>query len=88
LNAYVERFIQTIQQECLDRFVALGLRHLDYLCEQFVEYYHFERPHQGLNNERIIASPVEETDDVISLESIRCSTRLGGLLKSYSRMAA
>jgi hypothetical protein len=28
------------------------------------------------------------TDDVISLESIRCSTRIGGLLKSYSRKAA
>ena len=24
LNAYVERFIQTIEQECLDRFVVLG----------------------------------------------------------------
>ena len=35
LNAYVERFIQTIQQECLDHFVVLGERHLDHLVREF-----------------------------------------------------
>ncbi|MCE7975124.1 MAG: transposase, partial [Leptolyngbya sp. PLA1] len=29
LNAHVERFIQTVQDECLDRFIVLGTRHLD-----------------------------------------------------------
>ena len=26
-NPYVERFIQTIQQECLDHFVIIGQQH-------------------------------------------------------------
>ena len=25
LNAYIERFVQSIQQECLDRFIVFGL---------------------------------------------------------------
>ena len=31
-NAFVERFIQSISQECLDRFVIFGERHFDCLC--------------------------------------------------------
>src|SRR6186713_626703 len=43
-NAYVERFIQTIQHECLDHFVILGQRHFDYLVAQWLDHYHRERP--------------------------------------------
>lgn len=35
LNAYVERFIQTIQEECLDHFVVVGQAHFDYIVEEF-----------------------------------------------------
>ena len=31
LNAYVERFIQSIQKECLDHFLIFGEKHFDYL---------------------------------------------------------
>jgi len=49
--AYVERFIQSIGQECLDHFVVFGRSHMNVLCSQFREHYHLERPHQGLDNE-------------------------------------
>ena len=42
-NAYVERFIQTIQQECLDHFVVLGQRHFDYLHFNPVKHGHVAR---------------------------------------------
>ncbi|MEO1498794.1 MAG: integrase core domain-containing protein [Planctomycetota bacterium] len=29
-NAFIERWIGSIRGECLDRFIAFGLRHLDY----------------------------------------------------------
>jgi putative transposase len=41
-NAFVERFIQTLGQECLDHFVVMGRRHFEYLCCEFLEYYHTE----------------------------------------------
>lgn len=48
--AFVERFIQSIQQECLDHFVVFGYRHMDVLCQEYKDHYHLERPHKGLDN--------------------------------------
>lgn len=31
MNAYAERFIQTLGQECLDKFLTFGLKHFDHL---------------------------------------------------------
>ncbi|MCG8509332.1 MAG: transposase, partial [Rhodospirillales bacterium] len=45
LDAYAERFVQTIQNECLDSFIVLGEKHLNYLVQEFVEHYNTERPH-------------------------------------------
>ncbi|QEG35139.1 integrase core domain-containing protein [Bythopirellula goksoeyrii] len=58
LNAYVERFIQSIQVECLDHFLIFGEPHLDYLVREYVEHYHWERPHQGLDNRLISGQPL------------------------------
>jgi len=50
LNAFVERWIQSIKHECLNHFIILGEAHLNYLVRQYVEHYHTERPHQGIGN--------------------------------------
>jgi putative transposase len=82
LNAYVERFIQTIQVECLDHFLTFSEKHLDYLVRQYVDYYHQERPHQSLGNVPLTGpSPPQEGE-------VQYRTRLGGLLKHYYRDAA
>jgi len=83
LNAFVERFIQTIQVECLDHFLIFGEKHFDYLVREYVEHYHKERPHQGLHNRLISGQPPPE-----SVGEVQCRTRLGGLLKHYYRAAA
>ena len=61
-NAYVERFVQTIKQECLDKFIIFSPEHMDHLIAEYVEHYHAERPHQGKGNESIIkaTSPVTQ----------------------------
>jgi putative transposase len=82
LNAYVERFIQSMQVECLDHFLVFGEKHFDYLVREYVEHYHEERPHQGLGN-RLITDASPSVDG-----EVRCRTRLGGLLKHYLRAAA
>ena len=92
--AFAERFVQTIKQECLDHFIVFGHQHMDVLCREFAEHYHEERPHQGLENELICREQTpkrqrrSEVESVIQLSDVRCKTRLGGLLKSYSRKAA
>src|SRR4029453_15632936 len=52
-NAYAERFVRSIKEECLDRVVLLGERHLRRTIAEFVAHYHGERNHQGIGNELI-----------------------------------
>ena len=48
-NAFAERFVRTIKEECLSRMSVLGESSLHRTVSQFVEHYHRARPHQGLD---------------------------------------
>jgi putative transposase len=52
-NAYAERFVRSIREECLDRLILFGERRLLRALDEFVAHYHGERNHQGLGNELI-----------------------------------
>jgi len=81
-NAYAERFVRSIKEECLDRIVPLGERHFRRSVDEFVEHYHCERNHQGLDNRLIAgASPTP------AARRVRRRPRLGGLLNFYERAA-
>ena len=94
-NAYVERFIQTLQQECLAYFIVFGEQHMDHLVREMVEHYHTERPHQSKDNQPLLFSkspaaavsvPVQRqgrTRSPAAQDQIACEQRLGGLLKHY-----
>jgi len=84
LNAYAERFVRSIKDECLNRMVPLGENHLRTVVHAYVEHYHLERNHQGLDNKLIF--PVQES--CWTEDSIRCRERLGGMLRYYYRQAA
>jgi len=82
LNAFAERWVRS---ECLSRVIPLGERHLRHLLTEYLEHYHQERNHQGLNN-RIIAP---EPADANSGGGIgRRRERIGGLLGYYYLEAA
>ncbi len=51
LQAFVERFHQTLRREVLDHFILFGPKHLDYLTKMFTTFYHTRRPHQAKHNE-------------------------------------
>ena len=57
--AFVERFVQTIQQECLDHFIVFGESHMDHLCREFVEHYHYRAVASGARRTNCCASPRE-----------------------------
>jgi putative transposase len=81
-NAYAERFVRSIKEECLNRVVPLGERHLRRTIADFVAHYHRERNHQGISNELI--QPLGRSR---SHGPVRCRPRLGGLLNYYYRVA-
>lgn len=83
LNAYVERFNRSIQEECLDRVVPLGEAHLRKLVREYVSHYHEEPPHQGLSGRFVSASSRSRGDGRLVRRE-----RLGGVLNHYYREAA
>ena len=88
LNARVERFVQTIKYEALNHFIAFGKVHLNYLVSEFVDYYNKHRAHSS--REYLPPSSVEPPPELetIKLDEIHCEEHLGGLIKSYKRIAA
>ena len=83
LNPHAERFVRSIKSECLAKMIFFGERQLQRAVEQFVVHYHGERNHQGLGNQLI--QPEESVGKAEG--EIRCSERLGGLLRYYYRAA-
>ena len=53
--AFVERFIRTLQQECLDYFVVFGERHMNHSVREMAAYYREARPQQAKDNELLVA---------------------------------
>ena len=84
LNAWVERFVRSIKEECLDRMIFFGEKSLRRAIREFVEHYHRERNHQGLRNTLI------DPDEAVGRAHgpVNCRQRLGGMLRYYHRRAA
>ncbi len=88
LRAHVERFIQTLQVECLDKLVVVSQSHLNLINREFQHWYHHERPHSACDHFPLACESPTESQEMICLRDVVCQTRLGGVLKSYSRRAA
>jgi transposase InsO family protein len=84
LSPHIERFMRSIKKECLGRMIFFGKDSLRRAVSNFLDHYHRERNHQGLDN-RII-EPGEEVGQEIG--EVRCRERLGGMLRYYYREAA
>jgi putative transposase len=81
-NAYAERFVRSIKEECLDRLIPIGERHLRRAIGAYVAHYHQERNHQGIENELIAGAPTPGPTG-----RVHRRPRLGGLLNYYERAA-
>ena len=81
-NAYAERFVRSIKEECLDRLSLLGERHLRRALSEFVAHYHAERNHQRLDNELIQPLRRQHASGPVPRRQ-----RMGGMLNYYCRAA-
>ncbi len=84
LNAYAERFVRSIKSECLAQIIPLGERHLRKAVAEYMEHYHVERNHQGLDNELID----DQRGTINKNGDIERRERLGGIMNYYFRRAA
>jgi transposase InsO family protein len=84
LNAYAERFVRSIKEDCLEGMVFFGEDSLRTAVREYVAHYHTERNHQGLGNRLII--PMRTANQTKG--TVHCNHRLGGTLNYYYRDAA
>ena len=54
MNAYAERWVRSVKEECLSRLILFGERALWHALTQYEEHYHRERNHQGKGNVLLI----------------------------------
>ena len=86
LNAYAERWVKSVKDECLSKLILFGEASLRRALREFIAHYHGERNHQGKNN--VLLFPSTSAPEARIDASVACRERLGGLLKYYHREAA
>jgi putative transposase len=84
LNAFAERLVRSIKEECLSRMIFFGQASLEHAVRQDMTHYHTERNHQGLENRL----PRPTSVSPLPHHPVRRRQRLGGMLSYYYRAAA
>lgn len=87
LNPHAERFVESIKGECLNNFIFLGEKHLRYVIDEYVNFYHARRTHQGLSG-KLLRHPKAAANDDGNDGPVRCQSQLGGMLNYYYQEAA
>jgi transposase InsO family protein len=82
-NAFAERWVRTVREECLDHLIILNERHLHRVLKEYCAYYNARRPHQGLEQDSPAGLEVVSTED-----PIHCREVLGGVIRDYYQRAA
>jgi putative transposase len=88
-NAYAERFVRTVHQECLDHLLVVSRRHLESVLDEYVRHYNEARPHRACSSpsrsliwSRRAAMPLS-----VATSSADSSTSTSGLRDSASPSA-
>jgi hypothetical protein len=84
LNAYAERWVRSVKEECLRKVILFGERSLRRALSEYVEHFHAERNHQGKGNVLLFPRSANTRRD----GHVQCRERLGGLLRYYHQEAA
>ena len=83
-NAFADRFVRSIKEECSNKMIFFGVNSLERVIEKYLDHFYRERNHQVLENTIINPEPILLGRD----GEVHCRKRLGGLLRYYYRKAA
>ena len=86
LNAFAERWVKSVKDDCLSKLILFGEVSLKRALREYLAHYHAERNHQGKDNVLLFPTATQAKNRVDG--SVACKERLGGLLKYYHRDAA
>jgi putative transposase len=85
-NAYAERWVRTVRNECLGHMLILGRGHLERVLRGYVTHYNRQRPHRGID----LGVPVPDSGMTSIPTSLNVDRRdvLGGPIHEYHPVAA
>ena len=86
LNAFSERWVKSVKDDCLSKLILFGETSLRHALREYLAHYHAERNYQGKSNVLLFPTAKQTVDRVDG--PVGCKERLGGLLKYYHREAA
>ena len=89
-NAFAERWIRSVREECLRHLVLFGIKSLCRVVRAYQRFHNKHRPHQGIGNQLPWALCAGESAPEVAdrpAAKVHCDEFLGGLLKSYRRAA-
>jgi transposase InsO family protein len=86
LNAFSERWVKSVKDDCLSKLILFGETSLRRALREYLIHYHAERNHQGKGNVLLFPTATKAMNRVDG--SVGCKERLGGLLKYYHREVA
>ena len=89
-NAFAERWVRTVREECLDQLLIIGEGHLRRVLTEYIEYYNHRRPHQGICQRTPIPLPQTKTrrGQSASRDPVGRRDVLGGIVHDYYRAEA
>jgi len=77
-NAYAERWIRTVREECLDHLLIMNQTHLKRVLDEYINYYEYSRQHQGLDQQTPVPrQPIPYSGRIKKREV------LGGIINDY-----
>ena len=84
-NAYGERFVRTIREDCLDHLLVVSRRQLESVLNEYVRHYNQARPHRGQQ----LAQPIPRSLPCRPTNNATTTRRdvLGGIIHEYERAA-
>lgn len=84
-NAVCERFLRSVRNECLDHLLILSEEHLYRVMREYVRFFNFARPHQGIDQR--IPEGLPQHNAARAEEKIIAFPVLNGLHHDYQRAA-
>jgi putative transposase len=81
-NAFAERWVRTVREDCLDHMLILSRRHLERTLSEHVEHYNRGRPHRGVQLTPPRPAPCATGGSTVVRHDL-----LGGLIHEYELAA-
>lgn len=86
-NAFAERWVRTVREDCLDWLLILGERHLERVLRTYTRHYNEARPHRSLGLRAPLARDHPGSGGHVGGAVVRRDD-LGGLIHEYLPRAA